>query len=109
MVLRNYSGNSGSPTESSLISMVEEYCTAANGGRGITPDDLLQWIESPDGCRIWFDLAVEISRSFQSDTKTFSTRPTLTKKREMRDAPRNPGVGQQNTRRKRSRRDMDCH
>lgn len=62
-----YDGNGKTPIEDCILTIVRRHGDAIRAGQDyLTPDDLVDIIEGPDGCRSWFDDAVAIARRFRS-------------------------------------------
>jgi hypothetical protein len=67
LIVRNYYSNFATPIEDAIVNMAYMYYRNRQENRdSLTPDDLIGVIEGPDGCRGWFDEAIEITRRFQT-------------------------------------------
>jgi hypothetical protein len=64
-IVRNDYGNTVSPIESAIVSIACSYAASLEGGWGMTPDDIIHWVESSDGCRSFFDDAIQTARIFR--------------------------------------------
>ena len=68
-VIRAHESSVRTPVEDGIVNIVKDYVSCARHGSGMTPDNMLHWIESTDGCRIWFDDAVAVARRFRRTYK----------------------------------------
>jgi hypothetical protein len=56
--------NSLTPIEHFIVDLPLRWKREAKWGQGLTPDDIVELVNSPDGPRSWFEEAVQITRFF---------------------------------------------
>jgi hypothetical protein len=57
-------GGSATPVEDCIVGMPWRWKALLGRGRALTPDDMIQLIDGPDGCRLNFNDALDTARSF---------------------------------------------